>query len=58
MERRLNKYSGARPPAESGIPVPVPPSLSTEIALALALSLGSVLPIGRREVRIHPADIY
>ena len=25
---------------------------------ALALSLGSVLPIGRREVRIHPADIY
>lgn len=59
MERRISKYSEARPPAESGIPVPVPPSLSTpEIALALALSLGSVLPIGRREVRIHPADIY
>lgn len=55
----ISKYSGARPPAESGIPVPVPPSLSTpEIALALALSLGSVLTIGRREVRIHPADVY
>jgi hypothetical protein len=26
--------------------------------LALALSLGSVLTIGRREVRIHPADVY
>ena len=59
MERRISKYSGASPPAESGIPIPVPPSLSTpEIALELALSLGQVLPSGSREVRVHPADIY
>lgn len=59
MERRISKYSGASPPAESDIPVQAPPSLSTpEIALDLALSLGQVLPSGRREVRVHPADIY